>query len=166
MNPDLGHQTDEPSDLGCCSKDIILFSVIAPLSAITFWIAGQVAYAIHYQLLYGAPVFLFIVEYIIIGIAWLTLRLSNVPRGYIIPVWIAIITSIIALLIFAGEDATDTYTGWWPLVALGFFCFLSIRCLRIHPLSHLSTLGPLDYIRRTLDVGRRKFPPRRTHDRK
>ena len=44
MNPDLGHQTDEPSDLGCCSKDIILFSVVAPLSALSFWIAGGTAY--------------------------------------------------------------------------------------------------------------------------
>ena len=44
MNKIPGRPTNEPSDLGCCAKDIILFSMVAPLSAITFWIAGWTAY--------------------------------------------------------------------------------------------------------------------------
>ena len=147
MNTDLGHQTDEPSDLGCCSKDIILFSVVAPLSALSFWIAGGTAFFYYRNLWWSRCVgcidndfgasFIFsilspIAALIIIGIAWLVLRTANVPRGYIIPIWIITFASIVTLLIVAGEAATDTYVRWWPLAALGFIFYLCLRCLRVH----------------------------------
>ena len=178
MNPDLGHQTDEPSDLGCCSKDIILFSVVAPLSALTFWIAGGTAYLSQSARCIECPepdfgsnfisaVLSTVLVLIIIGIAWLILWLAKVPSGYIMPVWITTLLAIIIPLNFAGASA-DAYYGnlLWLLAAFAFVVYLCLRCLRIHPLSHLSTLGPFAYIRRTLDVGRRKFPSRRTRNRK
>ncbi len=162
MNPDLGHRTDEPSDLGCCSKDIILFSVVAPLSAVTFWIAGWTASFwlegirrsnqeyVHADFGANALLSIFspIVILIIIGIAWLTLRLANVPRGYIIPIWTTVIAAIVALLLIAGQDATDAYNGWWPLAALGFIL------LPKHPLfTHTPSMAPLN------SRSRRLHPP-------
>ena len=103
----------------------------------------------------------------IVGIAWLVLRLAKVPRGLIMPIWITTLLAIIIPLNFAGASA-DTYYGnlLWLLVAFAFVAYLCLRCLRIHPPWHLLTLGPVDYIRRMLDERRRKLPSPRTRDRK
>ena len=179
MNQDLGQQTDEPSDLGCCSKELILFSVVAPLSALSFWIAGGTAY---YRLQFTgciecpepdfgsnfiSAVLSTVLVLMIVGIAWLVLRLAKVPRGLIMPIWITTLLAIIIPLNFAGASA-DTYYGnlLWLLVAFAFVAYLCLRCLRIHPPWHLLTLGPVAYIRRMLDERRRKLPSPRTRDRK
>ena len=141
MNTDPGRQTKETHDEadntlyeGCRSKNALLFTVVAPLSAITFWIAGWTAHwwlegirrsnqeYVHAD--FGATaitsIFLPFVILIVIGIAWLILIRSKVPRGFVIPTWTAIIAATIALLVIAGQPTTDFYTSWWPLVALGF----------------------------------------------
>ena len=177
MTTGQGQQPAELSDIGCCSKDIILFGVVAPLSTLTFWIAGWTAHwwlenirrsnqeVVHND--FGATaliaLFLPIVMLIIFGIAWLTLSLAGVPRGYVLPIWFTGIAAITALLILAGQGPTDAYVRLWPFVALAFILYLCLRCLHIHPLSHLFTLGPVSYLRRKLDVRSLELPFHRAH---
>ena len=142
MNTDHGHQTGAPFNEGCCSKHIPLFTVVAPLSAATFWIAGWTASFwlegirrsnqeyVHAD--FGAnallSIFLPIVILIIIGIAWLILRLADVPRGYSIPIWITSVACVVALLTIAGDSAVTLYINGflWLLTTL-----LLVGCLHI-----------------------------------
>lgn len=148
MNTESGHQGPLGFDESCCSDGLILFVVVAPLSAITFWIAGWTAYfwlefirrsnqeVVHNDFGANAIVSIFLPTVIlgIIGVAWLILRAANAKRGYVIPGWTAVIAATIALIVIAGQATTDFYTSWWPLVALGFIVCLSIY---IGFLSHL-----------------------------
>ena len=139
MTTDQGHQTGAPFNEGCCSKHIPLFTVVAPLSAATFWIAGWTASFwlegirrsnqeyVHAD--FGASallsIFLPIVILIIIGIAWLVLRLADVPRGYSIPIWIASVACVVGLLILAGDSAVTLYINgflWLPATLLLVGC--------------------------------------------
>ena len=177
MNKDQGRpiaDSAEPSDLGCCSKDIILFSVVAPLSALTFWIAGGTAYLFQSTRCIECPepdfgsnfisaVLSTVLVLIIVGIAWLILRLAKLPRGLIMPIWITTLLAIIIPLNFAGASA-DAYYGnlLWLLVAFAFVAYLCLRCLRIHiPMRPPISRGAVSSLRRVTDVRRVKFPPRR-----
>lgn len=175
MTTGQGQQPGELSDIGCCSKDIILFGVVAPLSTLTFWIAGWTTY---YRLQFigciectdpdfginflsaipGATLVLSIV-----GIAWLILRLANVPRGHTIPIWTTALVAIVALLNFSVETSDDYYRNlWWLVASCVFIVYLCLRCLRIHPPWHLLTLKPVAFLRRASDVNRPK-PTTVTH---
>ena len=166
MTTGRGQPTSELSDIGCCSKDIILFGVVAPLSTLTFWMAGWTAqWWLRSQEVvndFGVTAIIAtlmpIVMFIIVGAAWLTLTLANVPRGFVFPIWTTGIAVITALLILAGQGATVAYMDLWPLVAIGFILYLCLRCLHIHPLSHLFTSGPVAYLRRKLDVNQLSSP--------
>ena len=139
MNADHGHQTGAPFNEGCCSKHIPLFTVVAPLSAATFWIAGWTASFwlegirrsnqeyVHADFGANALLSIFspIVILIIIGIAWLILRLADVPRGYSIPIWIASVACVVAGLTLAGDPAVRLYLNgflWLPATLLLVGC--------------------------------------------
>ena len=133
------HETGAPFNEGCCSKHITLFRVVAPLSAVTFWMAGWTASFwlegirlsnqeyVHAD--FGASALLAIFSpiaiLIFIGIAWLVLRLADVPRGYSIPIWIASVASVVGLLILAGDSAVTLYINgflWLPATLLLVGC--------------------------------------------
>ena len=142
MTTGQGHQTGAPFNEGCCSKHIPLFTVVAPLSAATFWIAGWTASFwlegvrrsnqeyVHADFGANALLSIFspIVILIIIGIAWLILRLADVPRGYSIPIWIASVACVVALLTIAGDPAVRLYLNGflWLLTTL-----LLVGCLHV-----------------------------------
>ena len=139
MTTDQGHQTGAPFNEGGCRKFVPLFSVVAPLSAVTFWIAGRTASFwlegirlsnqeyVHAD--FGAlallSIFSPIVILIIIGIVWLILRRANMPRGYAIPIWIASVACVVGLLILAGDSAVTLYINgflWLPATILLVGC--------------------------------------------
>ena len=162
MTTDQGHQTGAPFNEGCCSKHIPLFTVVAPLSAATFWMAGWTASFwlegirrsnqeyVHADFGANALLSIFspIVILIIIGIAWLILRRANMPRGYAIPIWIASVACVVAGLTLAGESAVRLYFDgflWLPatLLVVGIF-----------------------YLYLVLHYSRSQHPTRRTRNRK
>ena len=140
MTTDQGHQTGSPFNEGGCRKFIPLFSVVAPLSAVTFWMAGWTASFwlegirrsnqeyVHADFGASALLSIFspIVILIIIGIVWLILRRADMPRGYSIPIWITSVACVVALLTLAGESAVRLYFDgflWLPatLLVVGIF---------------------------------------------
>ena len=156
--------------------------VVTPLSPITFWIAGAIAWVISEGMkdiaIAGQPnspweylltvTVLAIVALIFAGIAWLTLRLAKFQRGSIMPVWGVTFVAAVAPLTFLVEHPMNDWERdhWWMLVALGFFAYLCSRPWRVGSLSHRVSLVANSYLRRVLVARRRKFSSRRKHNRK
>ena len=173
---------DEPVDLCWGTNDIIVVCVVTPLSAMTFWIAGAIAWVIKGGMediaIAGQPnspldylltvTVLAIVALVFAGIAWLILPLGKIQRWSIMPVWGVTFVATVALLTFAVEHPMNDWERdhWWILAALGFFAYLCSRPWRVDSLSHRVSLAANSYFRRVLVARRRKFPPRRTRNRK
>lgn len=167
---------DEPVDLCWGTNDIIVVCVVTPLSVITFWIAGAIAWVIKEGMediaiagqanspwVYSLDVaVLAIVALIFAGIAWLTLRLGKFQRWSIMPVWGATFVAAVALLTFLVKNPMNDWQRdhWWMLAALGFFAYLCSRPWRVDSLSHRVSLVVNSYIRRMLVARCRKLSSR------
>lgn len=122
-------------------KEFCLLGVVTLLFALTFLFAGVSAYYfVEWPPIIGecgilgiadcfniSPVELFIgavfrpiQALIIASLAWLVLYLGNVPRAFILPIWMVAFASVVAYLAYAGDQAVGTYigSGLWILVSL------------------------------------------------
>ena len=117
------------------AREYILLFVVAMLFVVTFWTAGQTASLILEGIqLIGCVgcvdtsadlFFIFTTFYALVSLtfasgAWLVLRMSNVPRGFILPISTLTFASVVAYLTYSGEQSVNTYfNGYlWLLVPL------------------------------------------------
>lgn len=135
----------DSQDLSWGAKEVILVGVAAVFFTPTFVLAGGAASVVLQDLrqlggcfdcmFLGAGILIIAPGAVIVSLlfaffAWLALKIGNIPRRFVFPVWSATFASVIAVVIVAGEDAANAFTRndvWWCIVALGFAAYLVLN---------------------------------------
>lgn len=116
-------------------KEFSLLGIVTVLFVVTFVIAGLTGvfvaewiryigcFACHPTAVNVSVIVtaLAIVAFVIACVAWLVLWLGNMPRGFILPIWILTFASVVAYLAYAGEAIASDYataTLWIPITLL------------------------------------------------